>query len=348
MSPGDQPLRRLLYIDDDEGLGRLVGKNMRRQGFEVVWAEDGDAGLKLIAEQSFAVVALDHVMPGRSGLEVLADIRRMPSPPPVIYVTGTEDSRVAVAALKAGAADYVVKVVGEEFFALFRAAIDHAIQRQELEKEKELAEREVREGRDRAEALLREVNHRVANSLQLVSTFVHMQASAIADGQVRELLRETQARIAAVAQIHRRLYTSHDVNYVEMEEYLEGLIDELRQSLSGKGTTHRICLQADPVRIPTDKAVSVGVIVAELVTNAYKYAYPQGRPGAVRVCLNTMTDGLVRLIVEDDGVGIQKDGAPRGTGLGQKIVRAMAHSLRSSLEFDPAHQGTRARIAFAP
>lgn len=349
MNSAAEPARkRLLYIDDDAGLGRLASKTLGRQGYEVVWAEDGETGLRLIAEQRFDAIALDHVMPGRSGLEILAEIRELSNPPPVVYVTGTEEGRVAVAALKAGAADYVIKVMGEDFFTLFRAAIDQAILRQELAFRKEQAEQEVREGKERAEALLREVNHRVANSLHLVSTFVHMQASAIQDPQLRDLLRETQGRISAVGQIHRRLYTSDDVNYVEMEDYLAGLIDELRQSLSGEGTPHPISLSADPVRIPTDKAVSVGVIVAELVTNAYKYAYPQGTGGAVRVCLNTMANGLVRLVVEDDGVGIPRNGNPRGTGLGQKIVRAMAQSLRSSLEFDPAHSGTRARIAFAP
>jgi two-component sensor histidine kinase len=85
--------------------------------------------------------------------------------------------------------------------------------------------------RDRAEAMLREVNHRVGNSLQLVSSFMSLQLRHLADEGARAALKESQARIEAVAHVHRRLYTSGDMSSVAMDEYLEGLIDELGKSL---------------------------------------------------------------------------------------------------------------------
>ena len=205
---------------------------------------------------------------------------------------------------------------------------------------------ELTRARDRAEAMLREVNHRVGNSLQLVSSFMSLQLRHLADEGARAALKESQARIEAVAHVHRRLYTSDDISSVATDEYLEGLIAELGKSLApGKGSP-TLALKAAPLSISTDQAVSLGVIVTELVTNAVKYAYPAGQGGEIRVILEP--DDPTRravLTVEDDGPGLG-DGQPRGTGLGGKIVAAMASGLRSKVEYDEGHSGVRARLSF--
>jgi len=339
----DRP--RLLYVDDDAALARLVQKDLSRRGYEVACAENGDAGLERLRAERFDVVALDHFMPGREGLDVLADIMALPASPPVVYVTGAQDGRLAVAALKAGAADYVIKDVGEDFLALLRAAVDDAVERSALRRQKEEADAEVRAARDRAEALLREVNHRIGNSLQLVSSFIGMQTRALKEESARQALRETQARIEAVAHIHRRLYTSDDVTSVELKDYFAGLVEELSNSIARETGSPTIELYAEPLRAPTDRAVSLGVIVAELVTNAVKYAYPDGKGGEIRVRLTAESDRSGVLVVEDDGQGLG-DGAPKGSGLGQRIIGAMATNLRSAVTYENGRQGVRARLAF--
>jgi two-component sensor histidine kinase len=346
MSDGPDGLQRqILYIEDDEGLRRLVSRDLERAGYAVISVATCGEGLALLSSRRFDVVALDHFLAGETGLDLLPALKALPDAPPVVYVTGTDDGRVAIAALKAGAADYVIKDVAGEFLALLRASIAQAIESVEMRRLKEAAERAVVEARDRAETLLREVNHRVGNSLQLVSAFVHLQSSTLPDGPAREMMRETEARILAIAQIHRRLYTSQDVRSVDMDEYLSGLAEELEGSLRTTERPHRIQLFVEPMKMATDRAVSLGVIVTELVTNAFKYAYPKGVEGEVRVRL-ARAGATLALSVEDDGVGMSDDAAPRGTGLGQKIVRTMAATIQSRIERDADHPGTRIVLAF--
>ena len=344
MTPEKPPIR-LLYIDDDRGLSRLVQKELGRHGYEVTLCADGDEGVAALDAGEFDICALDHYMPGRDGIDVLPDILHRPAPPPVVYVTGAQEGRIAVAALRAGAADYVIKDVSEDFTALLRSALEDALFRRRLERENEIAQEQVRLARDRAEAMLREVNHRVGNSLQLVSTFMSLQLRHMADEGARAALREAQARIEAVAHVHRRLYTSGDMETVDMQAYLDGLVGELSKSLGSDDASPNITLQAQAMRVSTDQAVSLGVIVTELVTNAVKYAYAVGEPGEIRVILAPDETGRAILTVEDDGPGLG-DGKPKGTGLGGKIITAMASGLRSAVEFDGAHKGVRARLAF--
>jgi two-component sensor histidine kinase len=336
----------VLYIDDDAGIRRLTARALERRGYRMTLAETGAEGVVKAAAERFDLIAVDHYMPGMDGLETLEALRRLPDAPPVVYVTGSEEGRIAVAALKAGAADYVVKTVGEDFFDLLAASFEQVCARSLLEHEKAAAEADLRASNARLEALLGEVNHRVANSLQLVSAMVRLQATALTDPSAREALEDTQRRIQAIAQVHRRLYTSNDVESVDMQEYLGALVDELAETWSTEALPRALSLAAEPIRLPTDRAVSLGVIVTELVTNACKYAYPTSG-GEVRVALRRVDDDIFLLAVEDDGCGIPEDAVPRGTGLGTKLIRAMAQSLQTIVEYDPTHTGVRATLRAA-
>jgi two-component sensor histidine kinase len=337
---------RVLYIDDDAGLRRLAAKALARRGYEVALAEGGGLGCEMAAAEPFDLIVVDHYMPGMDGLETLERLHGLPSVPPVVYVTGSEEGRIAVAALKAGAADYVVKTIGEDFFDLLASAFEQVLARARLEQAKAEAEEELRASNARLAALLSEVNHRVANSLQLVSAMVSMQAGVLADGAARDALADTQRRIAAIAQVHRRLYTSNQVESVDMQEYLGALVAELGETWSTPDAPRTLSLSAEPIRLTTDRAVSLGVIVTELVSNACKYAYP-ARAGEVRVALNQDGDGHFVLAVEDDGIGMVPGAVPRGTGLGTKLIRAMAQSLQSIVEYDTERTGVRAVLRAA-
>ena len=344
------PAIRVLYVDDDPGICRLVQRHLGRAGHEVVLAADGTAGLELAERERFDAIALDHYMPGRDGLEVLNDLRRLPDVPPIIFVTAAEEPRIAVTALKQGAADYVVKDVGGAFLDALSKAIRAALNERALREARGRAERELREQRDQLEALnkqqavmLREMNHRVANSLQLITSLIELQSRRVRDPEARGLLQQAAERVDAVSRVHRRLYTSGEVGVVQMDQYLAGLVGELNRASSSDGTAGSITLRAEPVRIETDRAIPIGLIVNELVTNALKYAYPDGSSGPVRVVLNR-EGRSTRLIVEDDGVGTGS-GAPQGSGLGRTIVDAMASQLRAVVAQDEVHCGARFTVS---
>jgi two-component sensor histidine kinase len=340
----------LLYIDDDKALARLVERGLTRLGFKVVHAEGGVEGLARLQQGDIDVVALDQYMPGLDGLETLARLMEVPDAPPVVFVTASQDSAIAVTALKAGAADYLVKDVQGAFIPLLQVAAEGALRQARLQKARDEAEAEVLASRDRfaalaaeREMLLREVNHRVGNSLQIIASLLHLQASSSSQEDVKAALTNAMGRVAAVAQVHRRLYTSHDLKSVLLNQYLDALLDDLRRSAEGNRMS-RLTLKAVQVEIDPDRAVAIGIIVNELVMNAVKYAYPD-RAGPIHVEVGADGNELV-LSIADNGVGLGAKSDPRSTGMGQRIVSAMAAKLEASVERDPTHDGTRIVLRF--
>ncbi|KRA50220.1 histidine kinase dimerization/phosphoacceptor domain -containing protein [Devosia sp. Root635] len=337
---------RVLYVDDDAGLARLVQKALERRGYFFEHASNGEDGLARIRQGGIDIVALDHYLPAGTGLDVLAQMVGIQDPPAVVYVTGTAETAVAVAALKAGAADYVLKTVDSDFLELLCTAIGQAVELLRLSRAKVLAEREMREARERAEMLLGEVNHRVANSLAMVAALVGLQANAVDNEEARGALAETQVRIQAIAGVHRHLYTSDDVRSVHIGDYLHSLAAELEATMQAAGNDSRILVSVENFAIPTEKAASIGVVVTELVTNAIKYAYADQARGEVRILMSRGEGETIDLSVEDDGIGWDGTGKPQGTGLGSRIVKAMAHSLGARVAYGSAGGGTKVSLRF--
>ena len=152
MSRSDPP--RILYVEDDRGLARLVQKRLGRAGYAVDIAHDGEAGLAMYAAGSYDVVAVDQAMPVHDGLEVIRILASRGPLPPTIMVTGAGNETVAVEALKLGASDYVVKDVDGGYIELLPAVIERAFNQQRLAEEKDRAEQALRESERKYRTLL--------------------------------------------------------------------------------------------------------------------------------------------------------------------------------------------------
>ncbi|MEO8241164.1 MAG: CHASE3 domain-containing protein [bacterium] len=213
----------------------------------------------------------------------------------------------------------------------------------DLERRVELRTVELAAERDRAEILLSEVNHRVANSLALVASMVRLQSRSADSDETRDALTEAQTRIGAIALVHKTLYSSGDVRSVALSEFLTSLLKQLEVTMQDAGHQAQVKADIAALTLPTDRTVSLGVIVAEWVTNAFKYAYPDGA-GEIRVSLQTADKDAVELRVEDDGVGRRDDEEAQGTGVGTKLVNAMAGSLGGQIDYVDRQPGTTARL----
>ncbi len=190
------------------------------------------------------------------------------------------------------------------------------------EKERLLAQKDI---------LTREIDHRVKNSLQIVSSFLQMQRRQISDAQARQAFADTSARVMSVARVHDSLYQAETIEEVDLGQTIESLCRDLAE-LAGEG--HAVDLTAEAgLMVPYRKAVALSLIATELVTNAFKYGMRE--PGAGRVAVQVSAAGAgVQLRVCDDGVGLPDgwDANPRGTGLGMKLIRAMLDQINARLE----------------
>ena len=247
----------------------------------------------------------------------------------------------------------IILVVGGVVLTIYRYTREVAQTRDEVQLLNATLEQRVKDrtidlaqSRDKAEVLLAEVNHRVANSLAMVSSLVRLQSRTMTDKVAQDALSETQARIDAIASVHKSLYSSGDARFVDFDAYLSGLLGNIETAMreEGHGASLRYDLHA--LRLRPDTSVNLGVIATELVTNAFKYADPD-RSGEVRVRLTRLSADQAELVVEDDGVGRGAGAAPKGTGLGTRIVNAMARTIGADVEYFARHPGYGARLAFA-
>lgn len=194
--------------------------------------------------------------------------------------------------------------------------------------------------RDRAELLLTEVNHRVSNSLGLVSSLVRLQARSLADPAAKSALEETNGRIQAIAQLHKSLFTTGNVGSVDVATYLGEVLSQIEDGMASEGSQVSLKRSLSPAILETTDAINLGIIVTEWVTNAFKYAYGN-TGGEIRVSLAKTGDAL-EVMVEDDGVGRGHATDIKGTGLGTRVVSTIASLMHADIQYRDRSPGTAA------
>jgi len=221
--------------------------------------------------------------------------------------------------------------------AIERENNTHALAKAVLEKDDLLAQKDL---------LLREVNHRVRNSLQLIISLLRIQSQRIEDDDLRHTFAKATDRISAVARIHDRLTHTDDVTTVEFGGYLRQICLDI---VEAGGQRCRLAIQ--PMRLPTDTAISLALIAVEMLTNAIKHGRASDPEQAVDIAFGVLDDGRARLEVRDYGDGLPpgfRIGEHQDSGLGITLMTALARRIGSELQAENAGPGTRWWVVLPP
>jgi two-component sensor histidine kinase len=328
-------MHRILNVDDTPALLYAKGKALRQAGFTVFDAGSGREALTIVATEKPDLVLLDVKLPDMSGLDVCEVVKKTYPGTMVIQVSASfVQTADRVRGLENGADAYLVEPLSpDELIANVHALLrlkDAEAQKELLIQQKEL--------------LFRELNHRVKNNLQLISSLLSVQSRRISDPAAREEFRTAQQRVRAIASLQSRLYHSMDgIERVEMQYYLRDLVDQIRALLLAERPEVRLTLACDDLSIDVDRATSIGLIVNELVSNAAKYAFADVRAGSIVVELR-IADGRCVLSVTDDGAGRGEAGDAH-VGVGLKLVGLFVAQLEGTLR-ETNGPGLRTEVAF--
>ena len=192
------------------------------------------------------------------------------------------------------------------------------------------SERLMRTALAEKDVLLREVHHRVKNNLQVITSLLNLAGERLGDDAARAILAHTRDRIRTIALVHDQLHRSDDLAEVGFGAYLETLATRLPAVLADGSQRIQIQVSGDDLTLPLDVAVPCGLIVNELVTNAFLHAFPGDRTGTVHISIRALNDGRAELVVRDDGVGAPADWDPRASGgTGLELVFTFAEQIEA-------------------
>ncbi|PRY84741.1 tetratricopeptide repeat-containing sensor histidine kinase [Mongoliibacter ruber] len=193
------------------------------------------------------------------------------------------------------------------------------------------------------EFLLKEIHHRVKNNLETISSLLSLQTSQIEDQELHDIMIESQNRVQSMGMIHQNLYQGENLAAIEMKNYFEDLGGFIIDSFNA---TNRIVLKCEmsPLELDVDRAIPIGLIVNELITNSLKYAFPDKMIGAITICLKE-TDSHLYLELADNGVGMDKNMDIKGTGFGTQLVQLLTQQLDGKVTLT-THGGTKVFFEF--
>jgi two-component sensor histidine kinase len=204
--------------------------------------------------------------------------------------------------------------------------------------EQQQYQRKLQAALERHQILLKEVNHRVKNSLQVVSSMLHLQANTVGDPALNERLMEASTRIAAVGRAYDRLSYNADYENIDLVAYLREVIDDVATAVAPCNVQFHAPKE---IQFAADRAILLALIINELVLNAGKYAYPENTKGSISVRLDQSDKNSILISISDDGVGLPTDfDAAKSKRLGTRLVSAMAQQLGAELTRLTPKQGT--------
>lgn len=196
---------------------------------------------------------------------------------------------------------------------------------------------------DEKEVLLREIHHRVQNNLQFVSSLLNLQSRRVTDSNTLDVLKECKLRIQSMALIHQKLYQENSLKGINIQNYVANLLESLIQSYQIDTNKVRTEIKVDQILLDINTAIPIGLILNELITNSFKYAFENTNDGLLQIILREHKDSLVMEVI-DNGPGIPEHNNFEDTNsFGMKLIKSLAQKLKADLQIDRL-RGTRVII----
>ncbi len=217
-----------------------------------------------------------------------------------------------------------------------------AQQQQETEEKKRIIEISLTE----KETLLKEIHHRVKNNLQIISSLLNLQANRTEDEQLKRIMNEAKNRISSMALIHQKIYQSGNLSSVDFQAYIEQMAQSIDTNFNNEKKNITQHIDTHGISLDIDTSIPLGLIINELLTNSYKYAFEGRSSGSITISLKEKNAEELELHVSDDGKGLPAGFDPSAlNSLGLKLVKGLASQVKGSVRFE-SHQGTHCFIDF--
>jgi two-component sensor histidine kinase len=205
----------------------------------------------------------------------------------------------------------------------------------------------LRASEERKGALLREVHHRVKNNMAVICSLFYLQSMHTKDEETVQIFRDMEDRVHSMALVHERLYSSENLARIDFAEYAQALAHDILSSHGNPGPPVQLKSDLERVIMSADLAVPCGLILNELISNAFKHGFPNSVGGEIRLTLRNGIDGKCSLFVEDSGVGLPADlDVNKSKSLGLRLVRSLTQQIRGSFDLATIESRTSARLQF--
>jgi two-component sensor histidine kinase len=337
---------RILAIDDTPANLMTLGSALEDE-FELQFATSGRVGLALALVAPPELILLDIMMPEIDGFATCELLKAEPTlrDVPIIFVTALNDPDSQTQGLSLGAADYITKPIQVD---IARQRIRNLIEREHLRTRVELQRDALELALQAKRSLLHEIHHRVKSNLQIISSLLRLESGRAQQAQTRSVLHEMQGRIRCMALLHETLNHSGSSAVVDLGSYLENLSRQVFRLANTRGGAIRLCNDIASISVGIEQAACCGLWVNELLANALRHGFTDGREGVVCVGLRPASDCTqVHLSVSDNGVGMAVDTATtQPASLGLQLVSDLSRQIGGTLNMESV-QGTKVSLSFA-
>lgn len=349
-NPGQRYNISVLFVDDNETIRQLYRRILEKHVNHLYIAENGSHGLELYQKHKPDLVITDMVMPVMNGLEMVKEIKKFAPDARFVVMSAYSEKDSFIESIHLGVDGYLMKPVeAKKLLSLIDEFAGITLMKWELEakeKKRQEAEDNMKKSLAEKDVLLREVHHRVKNNMQIISSILSMQSRNLDDPRLKEILQESQNRIHSMALIHENLYNHKSLANIMFSTYIKSLTGNIARTYSNQQANIHFDYQIDDAYLPMDIAIPCGLIINELISNSFKYAFVNKPSGVISIHFKNIQENEYLLTVSDNGIGIPAEiNIHKTKSLGMKILHRLVQQIDGEIKNDFSN-GTKFIIQF--